>query len=86
MYIDGPFACEDALSLANGIDLLELLFHLSGIKRCQKLFHLNPLTSEVVGAPQMTLQQYVSTLPCFPLPSGNLETDAPHLITVWIGT
>ena len=31
--------------------------------------HLSPLTSEVVGAPQMTLQQYLSTLPCLPLPS-----------------
>ena len=26
-----------------------------------------------VGAPQMTLQQYLSTLPCLPLPSGNLQ-------------
>ena len=37
--------------------------------------HLSPLTSEVVGAPQMTLQQYLSTLPCLPLPSGNLQTE-----------
>ena len=36
--------------------------------------HLSPLTSEVVGAPQMTLQQYLSILPCLPLPSGNLQT------------
>ena len=36
--------------------------------------HLIPLISEVVGAPQMTLQQYLSTLPCLPLPSGNLQT------------
>ena len=36
--------------------------------------HLSPLTSEVVGAPQMTLQQYLSTLLCLPLPSGNLQT------------
>ena len=38
------------------------------------LISLSPLTSEVVGAPQMTLQQYLSTLPCLPLPSGNLQT------------
>ena len=36
--------------------------------------HLSPLTSEVVGAPQMTLQQYLSTLPCLSLPSGSLQT------------
>ena len=36
--------------------------------------HLSPLTLEVVGAPQMTLQQYLSILPCLPLPSGNLQT------------
>ena len=43
--------------------------------RCKYLIsHLSPLTSEVVGAPQMTLQQYLSTLPCLPLPSGNLQT------------
>ena len=40
---------------------------------------LNPLTLMVVGAPQMTLQQYLSTFPCLPLPSGNLET--PFLST-----
>ena len=28
------------------------------------LISLSPLTLEVVGAPQMTLQQYLSTLPC----------------------
>ena len=39
------------------------------------LSHLSPLTSEVVGAPQMTLQQYISTLLCLPLPPGNLQ---PH--------
>ena len=33
-----------------------------------------PLTSAVVVAPQMTLQQYLSTFPCLPLPSGNLQT------------
>ena len=36
--------------------------------------HLSPLTSEVFEAPQMTLQQYLSILPCLPLPSGNLQT------------
>ena len=36
--------------------------------------HLSPLTSAVVGAPQMTLQQYLSTIPCLPLHSGNLQT------------
>ena len=36
--------------------------------------HLSPLTSEVIEAPQMTLQQYLSTLPRLPLPSGNLKT------------
>ena len=36
--------------------------------------HLSPLTLEVVGAPQMTLQQYLSILPCLPLPSRNLQT------------
>ena len=38
------------------------------------LISLSPLTLEVVGAPQMTLQQYVSTLPCLQLLSGNLQT------------
>ena len=36
--------------------------------------HLSPLTSEVVGAPQMTVEQYLSTLPCLLLPTGNLQT------------
>ena len=39
--------------------------------------HLSPLTLEVVGAQQMTLQQYLSILPCLPLPSGNLQTPIP---------
>ena len=39
--------------------------------------HLSPLTSEVVGAPQMTLQQYLSTLPCLPLPLGNHQNPFP---------
>ena len=38
------------------------------------LFHLSPLTSEVVGAPQMALQQYLSTISYLPLPTGNLHT------------
>ena len=50
-------------------------------KWCLISSHLSPLTSEVVGAPQMTLQQYLSTLPCLPLPSGNLQT--PSLSIPW---
>ena len=41
--------------------------------------HLSPLTSEVVGAPQMTLQQYLSTLPYLLLPSRNLQTPFPSI-------
>ena len=41
--------------------------------------HLSPLTSEAVGAPQMILQQYISTLLCLPLPSGNLQTPFPSI-------
>ena len=41
--------------------------------------HLSPLTLEVVGAPQMTLQQYISILSCLPLPSGNLQTPFPSI-------
>ena len=41
--------------------------------------HLSPLTLEVVGAPQMTLQKYLSILPCLPLPSGNLQTPFPSI-------
>ena len=41
--------------------------------------HLSPLTSKVVGAPRMTLQQYISTPPCRPLPSGNLQTPFPSI-------
>ena len=40
---------------------------------------LSPLTSEVVGAPQMTLQQYLPPLPGFPLLSGNLQTPFPSI-------
>ena len=43
--------------------------------------HLSPLTLEVVWAPQMTLQQCISTIPCLPLPSGNLQT--PFLSIRW---
>ena len=43
--------------------------------------HLNPLTSTVVWEPQMTLQQYLSTFPCLPLPSENLQT--PFLSSPW---
>ena len=39
--------------------------------------HLCPLSSEVVGAPQMTLQQYFHTRSCLPLPSGNIQTPIP---------
>ena len=41
--------------------------------------HLSTLTLKRVGAPQMTLQQYLSTLPCLPLPSGNLQTPFPSI-------
>ena len=41
--------------------------------------HLSPLTLEVVGAPQMTLQQYLSILFCLPLPLGNLQTQFPSI-------
>ena len=41
--------------------------------------HLSPLTSEVVGASQMTLQQYLSTLLCLLLHSGNLQTPFPSI-------
>ena len=42
-------------------------------------FISSPFTLEVVGAPQMTLQQYVSILSCLPLPSGNLQTPFPSI-------
>ena len=41
------------------------------------LSSLSPLTSEVMGTSQITLQQYLSTLPCLPLPSGNLQKSIP---------
>ena len=43
------------------------------------VLHLSPLTLEVVGAPQMTLQQYLSILPYLPLPSGNHQTPFPSI-------
>ena len=41
--------------------------------------HLSPLTSEVVGAPQMTLQQHLPSLPCLLQPSGNHQTPFPSI-------
>ena len=53
---------------------------LNGGGRSDRFYcHLSPLTLEVIGAPQMTLQQYHSTLPCLPLPSGNLQTPFPSI-------
>ena len=43
------------------------------------LSHLSPLTLEIAGAPQMTLQQYLSTLPCLPLATGNRQTPFPSI-------
>ena len=40
---------------------------------------MSPLTLKVVGAPQMTLQKYLSILPCLPPPSGNLHTPFPSI-------
>ena len=54
-------------------------FDESVVGSSQSLSHFSPLTSEVVGAPQMTLQEYLSTLPCLPLPSGNLQTPFPSI-------
>ena len=42
-------------------------------------FHLSPLISEAVGTPQMPLQQYLSTILCLPLPSGNHQTPFPSI-------
>ena len=44
--------------------------------------HLSTLTSEVVGAPEMTMQQYLSTLPCLPLHSGNRQTPSCPFLDV----
>ena len=46
--------------------------------------HLSPLTLEVVGEPQMTLQKYLSILPCLPLPSGNLQTPFPFILWCYL--
>ena len=46
----------------------------------------SPLTSEVVGAPQMTLQQYVSIRPCPPLPSGNLQTPSLSIMSLMLSS
>ena len=58
--------------------IMQDVYTFAGTDQCQLQYslssHLSPLTSEVVGAPQMTLQQYPSALPCLPLPSGNLQT------------
>ena len=43
------------------------------------LSSVSTLTLEVVGAPLMTLQQYLSILPCLPLSSGNLQTPFPSI-------
>ena len=50
-----------------------------GLQVTWHLSSLSPLTLEVVGAPQMTLQQYLSILPCLLLPSGNLQTPFPSI-------
>ena len=42
---------------------------------------INPLTTRVVGAPQMILQPVFSIFPCSPLPSGTCQT--PGLSTPW---
>ena len=47
--------------------------HRRSLTQSSHLSHLSPVTSRVVGAPQVTLQRYVSTFPCISLPSGNLQ-------------
>ena len=59
--------------------------------RCHKIFVPNglsalpgaisliPSQSLNLGAPQMTLQQYLSILPCLPLPWGTLQTHFPSI-------
>ena len=56
----------------NILQTVDFCWLLNGIS-----FHLSPLTLEVVGAPQMTLQQYLSTFPCLPLPSGEPPKPIP---------
>ena len=41
--------------------------------------HLIASQSLNLGAPQITLEQYISTLPSLPLPSGNLQTLFPSI-------
>ena len=48
--------------------------------------HLSPLTLDFVGAPQMTLQQYLSILPCLSLPLGNLQTLFPSIPWCYLPT
>ena len=43
--------------------------------------HLSSLTLMVVEAPEMALQQYLSTIPCLLLSSGNRQT--PFLFILW---
>ena len=57
-------------SLGSAFQIFFQMYHLSS--------HLSLLTS-FVGAPQMTLQQYLSILSCLPLPSGNLQTPFPSI-------
>ena len=57
--------------------ILTNLYEISNIMRVQA--HLISVL-EGVGAPQMTLQQYLSILPCLPLPSGNLQAPFPSML------
>ena len=67
----------------HGQRLLQWIMSLKqGGERCRYQMHLSPLSPvnlEVVGAPQMTLQQYLSILPCLPLPSGNPPNPFPSI-------
>ena len=64
-----PRDCKMTFNIGRGCAELQILIS----------SHLSPLTLEVIGAPQMTLQQYLSILPCLPLPSGNLQTPFPSI-------
>ena len=71
-----------SLQLTNIKNLhLQTWFNISlmAMAHCLISSYLSPLTLEVVGAPQMTLQQYLSILPCLPLPSENLQTPFPSI-------
>ena len=61
--------------------MLPLIIQLSNANRLygSHLISSQSLTLEVVGVPQITLQQYLSILPCLPLPSGNLQTPFPSI-------